>query len=259
MKDLDVTYINETAREEDWVICIKNRILYLHEDDALLRRHEVKDEPIFLFTYKNERYFLAQECGIEGKCVSSRAVRRTYDVEFASLMGVAFQLAAFYHQNQYCGVCGAKMVRGTKERSMVCPTCGYTNYPKICPASIAAILDRETDSILITKTESLGRMQALVAGFVEIGETYEECIIREIREETGLEVKNLRWWGNQPWGYGENLMGAFVCEVDGSKDVHIDPNELDDAKWIKRVDLICDEYPLSIGGKLMLAFKNGEL
>ncbi len=140
---------------------------------------------------------------------------------------------------------------------MRCPSCGQMEYPKICPCVIVGILHE--DKILVTryKGENRGRY-ALVAGFTEIGETIEETVHREVMEETGLHVKNLRYYKCQPWPYSESLLFGFFCELDGEDKIRLDEQELALAEWVEREDITVEPDDLSLTNEMMLAFKNGD-
>ena len=109
---------------------------------------------------------------------------------FAGITG--FQLRNWYKNNRFCGCCGNKTVRSTTERALICPSCGHVIYPRIVPAVIVGICN--DDKILVTKYRTGFAHYALVAGFTEIGETLEETVQREVLEETGLRVKNIRYY-----------------------------------------------------------------
>ena len=139
---------------------------------------------------------------------------------------------------------------------MRCPSCGQMEYPKICPCGLVGILHE--DKILVTryKGEHRGRY-ALVAGFTEIGETIEETVHREVMEETGLHVKNLRYYNCQPWPYSESLLFGFFCELDGSSRIILEEDELAMAKWISReeLDVVSDDFSLT--NEMLCVFKEG--
>ena len=167
----------------------------------------------------------------------------------------AWQAAGWYRNNRYCGRCGALMKASEQERSLVCPECGNTLYPKLCPVVITAVTDG--DRILLTKyaDRSAYNRYALVAGFAEIGETIEETVAREVMEETGLKVKNLRYYRSQPWAYSESLLFGFFCEADGSREIRVDGNELSTAVWTRREDVPDYGDEISLTHEMMQVFK----
>ena len=150
-------------------------------------------------------------------------------------------------------------MKGSKtERAMVCPKCGKVYYPQICPSVIVGVIDG--DRLLMTKysiNHSKHRNYALVAGYVEVGESFEDTVRREVMEEVGLKVKNIRYFGSQPWPFTNTLLAGYFCDVDGNNDVTIDVKELSAAKWLTR-DEIPEPNTISLTGTMMRAFKNGE-
>ena len=139
----------------------------------------------------------------------------------------AFHLYDWYRNNRFCGRCGTPVVPDPshKERMLSCPQCGNTIYPKICPAIIVGVIDGER--ILLTKYAGRNNPNyALIAGFTEIGEAAEETVMREVYEEVGVRVKNLRYYKTQPWGMASDLLIGYYAELDGDPFITLDRNEL---------------------------------
>ncbi len=184
---------------------------------------------------------------------------RTLDPRWIGFAGVtASHLAKWYASNRFCGCCGSTMSHSKTERAMVCDQCGFTDYPKICPAVIVAV--RNGEKVMLTKYANRAFTRyALIAGFCEIGETIEQTVAREVLEEVGVHVKNIRYYGCQPWGFSESLLLGFVCDLDGDETVTMDANELKVAEW-KHVSEIPDdnENELSLTYTMMQALKRGE-
>lgn len=215
---------------------------------------------IYLFTIEAERYFLAQNVEIlpEGyDFIEVRELRKSsngpLDRLFAAYTGK--HLNDWYRDTQYCGRCGRKMHHSVKERAMTCSDCNYTAYPRIMPAVIVGIING--DKILLTKYKNGYQHYALVAGFTEIGETAEETVIREVMEETGLEVQNIKYYKSQPWGIANDLLLGFFCEVKGSTEIRMDDNELKFAEWVAREDIILQPDNFSLTNEMMTIWKNG--
>ena len=168
----------------------------------------------------------------------------------------AMQLSHWYRGNRFCGRCGEKTVPGEKERSLICPGCGNTIYPRIVPAVIVAVING--DSLLLTKYRGRAiSYYALVAGFTEIGETLEETVQREVMEEAGIRVKNIRYYKSQPWGMVDDLLTGFWCEVDGDDTIRMDASELKFASWVKREDIVLQPDDYSLTNEMMTRFQQG--
>lgn len=183
-----------------------------------------------------------------------RAVR-PQEVAFAAITGA--QLHRWYGSRQYCGRCGTKMEPSTIERAMVCPDCGLIEYPKICPAVIVAVTNG--DKLLVTRyADRPFRGWALIAGFVEIGETLEDTVRREVMEEVGVKVKNLRYYKNQPWSFTDTLLCGFYCDLDGDDTVTLDTAELKEAHWLSREEIPPRQNEASLTAEMMELFRLGE-
>lgn len=170
----------------------------------------------------------------------------------------AHHLYGWYRDNRFCGHCGAKMEHDDKERMMRCPSCGNMVFPKIAPAVLAAV--QHDGKMLLTKYAHGDGHYALVAGFVEIGETAEECVAREVMEETGLRVKNVRYYDSQPWGFAGNLMLAYTAELDGEDDaIRRDASELAVAEWVAPEEIRDVVDYSSLTREMIRRFREGRL
>ena len=172
---------------------------------------------------------------------------------FAAMTGK--HLIDWYRDTAYCGRCGTPTGKSGTERAKICPNCGYTMYPRIMPAVIVGVING--DSILITKYRTGFAHNALIAGFTEIGETLEETVAREVMEESGVRVKNIRYYKSQPWGIANDILAGFYCEVDGDTQIRMDSNELKYAAWVKREDIVLQPDDFSLTNEMMLRFKEG--
>lgn len=172
---------------------------------------------------------------------------------FAAFTG--YHLADWYDANRFCGWCGAKSAYDKTERAMRCPVCGKIEYPRINPACIIGVTNGDK-LVTIRYRQGYGGM-ALIAGFTEIGETLEETVAREVMEEVGLKVKNIRYCKSQPWGIAADILTGFFCEVDGDDTIRIDENELKFAAWTAREDIEPQKLDYSLTGEMMMLFKQG--
>jgi NAD+ diphosphatase len=171
---------------------------------------------------------------------SMRALFNRHDDAMLAIAGRAYQIVEWARTHRFCGACGQPMVLQPGERAMRC-ACGHTAYPRISPAMM--VLVRRGDSILLARNIAAppGRMSAL-AGFLEAGESVEEAIHREVREEVGLEVKDLRYFASQPWSFPHSLMIAFTAEYAGGELVP-DTREIVEAAWFGPGDKLPELSP----------------
>lgn len=183
-------------------------------------------------------------------------IRRTEPEHMAFAIVTAAHLAYWYESNHYCGRCGAEYEDKGDERALKCPKCGQILYPTIAPVVIVGVTDR--DRLLLTRysqTHGGYKRHALNAGFVEIGESLEVAIRREIKEEVGVNVKNIRYYGSQPWGFSNSVLMGFFVDLDGGDTIKIDENELSEAVWFNREDLPKDDTKLSLTWTMIEAFR----
>jgi NAD+ diphosphatase len=170
----------------------------------------------------------------------------------------AWHLNVWYNANRFCGRCGTPTVHDKNERMMRCPKCNNMIFPKVAPAVIVGVING--DKILLTKYANREyKRYALIAGFNEIGETIEGTVRREVMEEAGLKIKNIRYYKSQPWGFDSNLLMGFFCEVDGSDNIRLDENELSEAEWVARDDIPEYGENLSLTHEMMQVFKTALL
>ena len=140
---------------------------------------------------------------------------------------------------------------------MECPSCGNHEYPVLCPAVIVGITNG--DKIILSKYEGRRfKRYALIAGFAEIGETIEETVHREVMEEVGLKVKNLRYYKSQPWSFSGSLLAGFYCDVDGDPSITLDREELSVAEWFDRGSLPETPNLISLTGEMIECFRQGK-
>ncbi|MCR5015815.1 MAG: NAD(+) diphosphatase [Ruminococcus sp.] len=227
---------------------------------------EVKhdDKSLYLFSIGDRRFFLTldREAFAPEKYsyVNVRQLRRRHDAVKAELfaMFTAFHLYKWYSSNKFCGSCGAPTAPDSKERALRCSKCGAIMYPRIAPAVIVGVTNG--DKLLVTryaKDRGVG-FDALVAGFTEIGETLEQTVEREVMEEVGLRVKNIRYYKSQPWGLSGTMLSGFYCDVDGDDTITLDETELNSAVWTERGDIVGQPDDLSLTNEMMKRFRDGK-
>ena len=165
------------------------------------------------------------------------------------LAGRAVQIMDWDRTHRFCGRCGTPTERRDGERARVCPSCGQTHYPRVAPVAMALV--RRGRELLLARSPHFppGMMSAL-AGFVEPGESIEECLVREVREEVGIEVRNLRYFASQPWPFPHSLMVAFHCDYAGG-DIVPQEGEIEAADWFTPEELPVLPHRLSIARRLI--------
>lgn len=161
-----------------------------------------------------------------------RALLTCVNSEQFSLAGMASQVLEWAKSHRFCSRCGTATVpHPSGERALVCPSCAYAQYPRISPCIIVAIT--KDDSILLARAQRSTRpLYSLLAGFVEAGETLEQAVVREVFEESGVQVKNLRYFGSQSWPFPNSLMLAFQAEWAGGELV-LQEEEIMDAQFFR--------------------------
>jgi NAD+ diphosphatase len=151
------------------------------------------------------------------------------------IAGSAFHIGSWDSTNRFCGRCGDQMSLKKDENAKVCPKCSLIVYPRISPAVIVAVI-KDGKILLAHNNRWKNPMFSTLAGFVDIGESLEECVKREIKEEAGIELKNIRYFGSQPWHFTGSLMIGFTAEYAGGE-LQLDNTELKDGGWYSANDL----------------------
>jgi NAD+ diphosphatase len=166
--------------------------------------------------------------------------------------GRAVQLVEWARTHRFCGRCATPTDMQPGERAMKCPACGLLAFPRLAPAMIT-LVTRGDEALLAQGVQFRGPMYSCLAGFVEPGESLEDAVVREVREEVGVEVGNVRYWGSQPWPFPHSLMVGFTAEwVSG--EIVCDPTEIVDAQWFTRDALPNIPPRISIARKLIDAW-----
>ena len=219
---------------------------------------------IWLFELGGRQFFLVKKTLAPVGSFAYRPIRMMRSAQprylaYAAVVGSS--LHDWYSNHRFCGQCGAPMKHSDKERMVYCDHCHVPIYPRICPAVIVGVLNK--DKILISKyapsPDHKYTKAALIAGFTEVGESIEDTVHREVMEEVGLKVKNLRFYKSQPWGFSNSLLMGFFCEVDGSDEIKVDHNELAAARWITRDQVPDDKEHCSLTMEMMTRFREGRV
>lgn len=152
------------------------------------------------------------------------------DEDLYKAAGFALQILNWDKISRYCGHCAAPLRDKEDERAKICPQCGLVTYPRISPAVIVSVIRDHQILLAHSSRFPISRLYSVLAGYAEFGESLEETIIREVREEVRIEVKNIRYFGSQPWPYSNSLMVAFTAEYAGGE-IRADHFEITDAGW----------------------------
>ena len=267
---LENEFRNISASAEDLILCFHEGKVLLGrgEDDSLslptfssLTMGESVASPRYVFRMQGRNYFLwtdAAPVSVDGGFAYEpvRQLRQLKSKEICYGVMTGWHLYNWYRTNRICGCCGTPTEHDTRERMLRCPSCGNMVFPRISPAVIVAVTDG--DRILLSKYAGRAYTRyALLAGYTEIGETIEQTVHREVMEEVGLRVKNLRYYKSQPWGVDGNVLMGFYCDVDGSDEIHIDENELAMAGWYSRDALPAHDDGISLTREMIRVFEEG--
>lgn len=253
--------------ENAYILWYKNNEILLRTEETGIsfpRFSDISFDPssqyAYLFSVGEDTFYLVNTSEaafspafhLENMQTLRRTAPRT--LTYAGLVG--YQLYNWYRNRRFCGRCGGLMKPAQNERMLYCPDCGNLEYPKISPAVIVAVTDG--DRILMSKYAGREfKKYALLAGFAEIGETIEETIKREVMEEVGLKVKNLRYYKSQPWPFSDSLLFGFFADLDGKDAITLDENELAVAEWFHRSEMPVEAEDFSLTNEMMMQFKNG--
>ncbi len=261
---LRIEYKNYAIEGEDNLLFFNSegKILLGNKDGipSFLTAAEVSGDyrSVYLFSLDEKRYFLALDSeavdlpGLEYYTI--REVRDKFVGKEVFAVFTAYHLWKWYSDNIFCGKCAERLELSDKERALICPKCGNVIYPRINPAVIVGVT--KGDSLLITRYRTGFAHNALVAGFTEIGETLEETVAREVMEETGVKVKNIRYYKSQPWGLAQDILVGFYCDADGDAQIHMDEGELKYAEWVKREDIVLQPNNYSLTNEMMKVFRD---
>ena len=264
----DNAYRIQTPHAEDIVLHYeKQDVLIEHttEGDTLPRfeafDEKVREDAQYLFSIDEVGFYLVKEIEVpKTPRFSMEPVRifRNFAPQWMAFAGITgSQIYRWEKAHRFCGRCGSVTRDSETERALVCTKCGYTEYPKISPAIIVAI--RHGDKLLMARNVSSppGKF-ALIAGFVEVGESFEQTVRREVMEEVGLRVKNIRYYKSQPWSFSDSVMIGFTAELDGEDEtLFLQESELAEARWFTREEVPAPTSFASIGSELINNFRTG--
>jgi NAD+ diphosphatase len=266
-----LAYDPQPCAPQDTVLCfLGDQVLLRPEGDGtrLPLWREVMplaagEAPLHAMNQGARRLFLlqAQQGTVPPKGLafeSVRVFRSLLPQEDSFLLVSVYHLAMWYAKHRFCGVCGSNPAPAPHERALVCPQCGQIQFPVISPAIIVAVTDG--DRLLLARNAyGTFRHYSLIAGFVEVGETLEQTVAREVREETDLRVRDVRYIASQPWGLSQSMMIGFHARLVGPADITLQTSELADAGWYRADELPEHAGVISIAYSLIDLFKQGVL
>ena len=266
----DPAYKDKKPELTDYLLHYEyNKVMLLKEKEGyviptfqdLLSEEDCREKAYYLFSIGERGYYLVDDLKVPefgSYRLEGMQIFRELEPGYQAFAGITgSQIYRWRESRRFCGCCGAKMRAGTTERSMVCTDCGHTEYPKICPAVIVAI--RNGDKLLMSRyARGTYRRYALIAGYVEVGETFEECVRREVMEEVGLKVKNIRYYKSQPWSFSGTLLFGFFCDVNGDDTLTVDHEELSMAQWVERDKIPDQGNNISLTKEMMMLFRDGK-
>lgn len=229
----------------------------LEEDDK-----NIYEKSYYVNAVDDEEFYLVDDIQVPefgGFYMEGMQVLREFSPQYQAFATIsASQVYRWMKSRKYCGYCGTVTEKSNTERALICPKCKNIEYPKISPAIIVAI--RDGNRLLLTKNaKGTYKFYALVAGFVEVGESLEDAVRREVMEEVGLKVKNIQSYKSQPWSFSDSLMLAFIADLDGDDKITIQEEELSEARWFEREDVPVLPFHISVGHELIQKFRDGEI
>ena len=242
-----------TPEAEDYLFIFnENRQLYLDSNNKLANGLDDFDINFTLYIgrYDGKRAFVINVKSDE----AFHELREVYEIDhdLYHIAGKAVLVNDWYISHRFCGRCGCENQLDEKDMMLKCPDCGQVHYPRIAPAIIVAI--RNEDKLLMAKHSYHDNIRyALIAGFVEPGEAIEEAVHREVFEEVGVKIKNLKYKRSQSWPFPNSLMLGFTAEYD-SGEIKVDGDEILKAKWFKKDEIIRYGTDISISDWLIQDF-----
>lgn len=263
---LSIEYKHELPDPDSIVLCFdKQTILIKSDDEKIYYPHFCDffnyDTKCFTYLFKlDEVKCFLFNCealpDINGFKFESVNVLRKGPTKAYSFAGItAYQLYKWYSSNIFCGACAGKLSHSDTERMLYCEACKQAVYPKISPVVIVAVYNG--DKLLMTRYSGRPYVNySLIAGFIEIGESPEDAAHREVLEEAGVRIKNLRYYKSQPWGYSDTLLLGYTAELDGDNTITLDESELSEASWIARDDITTVPDDVSLTNEMICRFKS---
>ena len=245
-----------------WFVFKRDNIL-VHQDSSTLRIPLVVDLSELGLTTLSQQYLgkldgrhcysaeITEDADVPAGMIFEglRQVYGCLDEDLFWLAARAVQIVDWDRNHQYCSRCGVPLKAKTTERAKECPTCGLLYFPRLAPA-IIVLVERGNQLLLARSRHFMSGLYSVIAGFVEPGETLEEAVVREVREEVGIVVKNIHYFGSQPWPFPNSLMIGFTATYAGGE-ISLNDSEIEDAGWFTSKNLPALPGKISIARKLI--------
>lgn len=263
-------FLNEAPTFNDWIFIFSNEKILLKKSSVgkyelpiysdfkclsnLIYLFKINTHNMYLFPSENELSIIESSFSYQ----PFKAIFKIFPQWIQFACNTAKHLSKWYSNNYYCGHCGSATVSKHSERALYCPKCKNIIYPTITPVVIVGVIDK--DKLLLTKYAHADyKKYGLIAGYVEIGETLEAAIKREVGEEVGLKIKNIRYFGSQPWGETHILITGFFADLKGDNHIQLDYKELSVGRWFCRHELPRELNNTSITYEMIEAFRNNKI
>ncbi len=251
-----------------WFLINEQKVIVLSENGAItiprystLEEFNIKSNHVqFMGTYHSSPCYAAEIESAEAlpesfSIHSPLALLNNLDTDLVKLSGLAGQFITWSKNHRFCGKCSSLTEDKNDERAKICTVCGQVYYPRLSPAIIVAVT-KDDRLLLASSPRFRSKFYSVLAGFVEPGETLEECVKREVKEEVGIEVKNIKYFGSQPWPFPDSLMIGFTAEYE-SGEIKPDKKEITDVGWFKRDEIPGIPSSISIARRLIDWFIEG--
>lgn len=262
--------LRKEITEEDYLIIIKEGKVLINKKTRDIPIPQYKDiienrtdlEVVnFMGYYKNRAIFIVElkekiSFSNEFEYISIKEFGLLVDEKLFQVVGRANQIFSWEKSNKFCGSCGSPMINKDDERAKICSHCNNVVYPTICPAIIVAI--KKDNKILLAHNRNFkDDMYSIIAGFVDPGENLEEAVKREVYEEIGIKVKNIKYHSSQPWSFPYSLMIGFTADYN-SGEIRVDGKEILHADWYDKYNLPKLPEKISIARKIIDGYLEGD-
>lgn len=217
------------------------------------------EKPLYLGTHNTNGYYAVHllkkdQIPDQWHFYPIRDLFQKFDDTFMSIVLYGKHIIHWNQTTRFCMYCASNLKDSDIERAKICPQCNTTIYPRLSPAIIVAIIKDNTILLARSQRFKQSKMFSILAGYVEPGETLEHCVTREIQEEVGISVKNIQYFGSQPWPFPDSLMIGFTATY-ASGEIQLNENELIEAGWFRASSLPIIPKPPSISFQLISWFQ----